>query len=67
MPFILEMKKNMKIICKYKKKHIESSMIKCEFATFERDAGVKLLMFPGSLKLLASLLVLYDYSFIQNM
>lgn len=42
-------------------------MVKCEFAAFERDAGIKLLTFPGSLKLLASLLVLYDYSFIQNM
>lgn len=66
MSFILEKKKKKKIIRNYEKKHIECSMIKCEFAAFERDEGIKLLMFPGSLKLLASLLVLYDYSFIQN-
>lgn len=61
MPLILEMQRKIENNFQFvttRKKHIESSMIKCEFATFERDAGIKLLTFTDSVKLLASLLVL---------
>lgn len=37
----------------------------CHF--WKKDAEIKLLTFPGSVKILTSVLVLYDYCFIQNM
>lgn len=54
------------MLCNYKKSHIEIPMFKYEFDNFERDAEIMLVRFLGSVKLWASFLVLYDFSFTEH-